>query len=423
MAGSIMGINNYYSLFVSPFKTYEVSPVANLLYGTLAGRTYSRTVAKNTQATMSFYLSSLNSTANTLKNSAKPFTARASEASFSKKALTASDGSAVSGTAASDADMKDYTLNISFLAKAQVNNGTALSSWGKSFSPGLNTLSLRVGDNLSRNISFTIGEHDTNKSSLSILAGAINKAKAGVTASVFSDSRTGTSYLSIASDRTGTDSGFSISDISGNASAISGIGNISVQAQNAQYTLDGKAYTSQTNSIRLNSGKVELRFNKAEGKDIKVSVGSDLKAIKDDIENFVDSYNSTVSFVSSMASSFEGAAKLQKELNVLVQSKSYSLENSGMRMGPDGKISLDGTKLESSLKNNIAAVRETFSGYNGIAEKIYSKATEVLSNPVKYLMSTAGGMDYAGFYGYLSPGNRMAFQHPQYLGYVIDTFL
>lgn len=130
------------------------------------------------------------------------------------------------------------------------------SSDNSAISSGLNTIALKVGAN-TKNISFTIDNNDTNQSSLKKMASAINFAKTGVTASVSTDTKTGTSFLKMTSDKTGTENIFSISDVNGNAATASGASSITTQAQNAEYTLDGKQYTSQSNTISTDNGKVQ----------------------------------------------------------------------------------------------------------------------------------------------------------------------
>lgn len=424
MANTISGLTNYYSTFMSPVSSYQVNPVTNLMYSSIVSKAYSQTFAKKAQGSMSSYLTGLSSKVNDLKNSAKPFTTRGMDASFDKKSVSASDSSAVTGTAASNADNTSYILNISKLATAQVNSGAKLNSNDKSaMASGTNTISLKVGNNEAKNISFTIDENDTNKLSLEKMAKAINYVKTGVSASVVSDSKTGTSYLKLTSDKTGTDNAFSISDVSGNAVAASGAASTTGQAQNAEYTLDGKQYTSQENTIKLNNDKVKVTLNKAESKDISLKVGTDTEGIKSDIKDFVKNYNNLVNFANSSSTNFRGAADLSRELGNIAKSRKSSLEGMGITANSDGTLSINEKKLDKTVDTELWRVKSTFEGKTGIAESVYKKSNEVLSSPVKYAKPEEFKRDFSSFYNYMSTANHMPYGQNMYNGMVVDMLL
>lgn len=427
MIGSTFGIQNYYALFSSPVKGYEVNPATNLMYSAIANKAYMQSFAKRVQSSMSSYLSSMNSTVNDLKSAAKPLAAKDSSSSFNQKSVT-TDSSFVSGTAAYNADAKEYTLNVSQLAAAQTNTGKTLVSTGKSFETGLNSFSIQVGDSKAKTISFTVNENDTNATSLGKMAKAINQAKTGVTASVISDSKAGTSHLRLVSDETGSDNSFSLTDGTGNAVGVSGIDSISAEAQDAEYTLDGKQYTSQQNTASIDEGKVRLSFSKAEGKDIKVRVGTDTAAIKEDIKDFVNSYNSVISFVNANTSDFSGAGRLREELDKLVSSKGYSLRNMGIASEADGTLSIDEERLDNALSSNLSSAKNTLSGYNGFAQKVVDKSNEVLNGPMKYSKPNESSISTSNFYSLLfNPPNTqnsyLSNMQNMYSGLIVDALL
>lgn len=425
----MIGFNgvNYSKLFSSTVSQYQNSPISNLIYGSAASRIYSQTVAKNMKSSMSSYLTSLNSAASSIKNTSKPFSSGASSAAFSQKSVS-SDSSAASGTASVNADLGTYTLKVSQLAASQENSGNKLDSDSKSqFNVGVNTVNVKVG-NTSKNISFTIDENDSNKSGLQKMAAALNYAKAGVTANVVSDSKTGTSSLKLTTDNTGTESTFSLSDITGNAVSVSGGGNISAQARNAEYTLDGKEYSSQSNTVSTNNGKVKITLLKADNKDTKLTVSSDVKGVAGDLEKLVDSYNSMMKLANSYTSTFDGAGKLKEELNSIIKGQKSSLSNIGITQSSDGTLAIDKDKLESSIDKNNGYVKDVIGGNNGFAQKLYSKANEVLNSPVKYSKPQAVA-DSLGLKSNSPFDNTSSFTFNYrartnlYLGLVVDTIL
>lgn len=424
MANTVTDLTNYYNVFKSPVKTYQANPVTNLIYGAMANKFYLQTVAKKSQSAMSSYLTSLNSNITNLKNASKSLTTKGPDSSYNQKSVNSSNTDSVTGKAIENATVADYKLNVSKLAKSQSNFGVGLNSTETtSFNKGVNSFSLKIGKSESKNISFNINNTDTNKSSLDKMAKAINSAKTGVNASVYTDSQTGKSSLHLSSTATGTDAAFTLTDINGNATSVSGSNNIKEESQNAEYTLDGKKYTSQSNNIKLDNNKVEITLKKAENKDIKFNVKTDVNAIKSDIKDFVDNYNDMVELTNNYSSELSGAKKLSEEFNNITSSKRASLERMGITENSDGTLSVDDKRLDYSIASNLQSVKDTFSGNNGLAEKIYSKSNEVLSRPMKYSKPTESKENFNSFYNYMSANNSASYSQNMYSGMLFDSSL
>lgn len=424
MANTIYGLSNYYNTLISPVKNYEVNPVTNLIYGGTMNKLYSKTFANKIQSEMSSYLSSMNSNVNSVKNSAKSLITSNPNSTFNKKAVVSSNSAAITGTAAPNANEANYTLNISKLAKSQVNTGTQIkSNENTSFATGVNTISLKVGNNEARNISFVVNEGDTNKVSLENMAKAINYAKVGVSANIISNNDTGESYLKLTSDKTGADNSFTVSDIKGNAANASGINTITQNAQNAEYTVNGEKHISEENTVNLENNKVQLTFNKADGKDIKVNINRDVNAIKSDIKNFVESYNKTINFTETYAENFSGANQIKQEFAGGVRSRRYSLEGIGITQNSNGTLSVNEEKLKNSIETNASKVEDILGGINGVAKNIYNKSSEILTSPLKYTKPQEIDKSYDSFYKYTIAMNRLTKTPNQMPGLVLDMLL
>lgn len=384
MSNTINSMTNYYSILRSPVSSSLENTNTNFMYNAIMSNAYSQSFAKKVQSTMSAYLGSLNSNITDLKTSAKALSGKGADSTFEQKAVSASDSNAAVATAANNADQGSYTLNISKLATVQSNSGIQLKSNDTTtFALGQNTLMLNT-EGKQKALSFTVNETDTNKTSLDKMAKAVNDAKTGVIASVVNDSTKGTSYLKLTSDRTGAGNTFNISDTTGNASSTAGANTVTVQAQNAEYTVDGKYFSSQENVVKIDDGKIQVVLKKAEGKDIKLVAGPDTNSMKSDIEGFIEDYNNTMSFANTSSTSFNGASRLGKELDGIIQSRKYSLERMGITKNSDGTLSIDSKKLEHALKNELTSVKDTFGSSNGLADKLNMKSNEVLSAPLQY---------------------------------------
>lgn len=425
MPGSIYGLNSYSSVFLSPLKSYQVSPITNLMYGALSSGIYAKTVAKKAQSAVSAYLSSMNTAASSLKAAAKQLSAPGTDSSFSQKAVASTDSSSVSGTAKRNADIKTYSLTVSRLAAGQTNKGAEMNSDSPaSFSAGLNTFRVKSG-NSEKTVAFTVNDGDTNRSALDKMAAAINKSGTGITAAVESGSKPGTAYIKLTSAKTGTDAAFSLTDTTGNAVSASGADTVADQAQNSLYTLDGRQYEAQSNTVDINNGKVTIIMNKADGREIKLSVGYDGKGIQNDIKAFIKKYNDALTLTGSYSGTLQGAGLLGSELQSTVNLRANALANIGITKNSDGTLKIDESKLARAIENNYAYVRDVFSGPGGIASKVYVRANEVLQSPLKYSYPglSSGNSGNSASYGSIAHASLLRSSPGLYSGMILDMLL
>jgi flagellar hook-associated protein 2 len=426
MSTSIYGLNDYSYLFSSPVKTYQVNPVSNLIYGFNAAKIYSNTVAKKMSSTVSSYLSSMRTDINSVEQSADKFTAKGKNSLFSQKSISSQDSS-ITGTANSNAKEASYKVNVSSIAKSQINQGIKLKSDGETtLSAGIKTFTLNIGD-AKKNIAFEVKADEKNSDTLSNIASAINNSKSGVTASVVNDAKTGESYLKTTSDKTGANNAFTFTD--GEAVSTMQLNNIAQSSQDAVYSVDGKQYTSHENKVYLDNGNVALNMNNALGKDIAVTVGQDKDNIKDNINEFVKNYNQLIKFANSNTDNFKGAQLLSKEFSNIVKAKETSLNNVGVSIKSDGMLSVDTKKLEASITNKSYDVETLFSRSNGIGEKVSMEVKNVIFNPMKYLKPATDNYttdNFLNYSNYSSMGtfyNKNSINNNMYSGLMVDSLL
>jgi flagellar hook-associated protein 2 len=423
LTNSINSVSNYYSNLWNTTNISQMYNTSNAWQNFLTNNFSSKVNTSKILSGMSSYLTSLSSDANSLKSATSQLRANNYDSSFNKKNVSAVGSNAITGTATNSADLGDYTVNVSKIAIAQVNKGANLNSNDKADNQGINAISIQVGAFQAKNISFTITNTDTNSSALNKMASAINDSKSGVTANVVSDSETGTSYLNITANKTGVDNSFNISDTSGNMAAAVGVNAKSVTAQNAEYTVNGKQFTSQYNTNSIDNNKVKLIFDKAENKDIKLSVGTDNASIKTDIKSLVTSYNKLINDVNANAESFSGAHKLGYELGNIVKSRNSSLESIGVTENKDNTLTIDDKKLDDSIKNNLYKVKDLFNSYNGISDKLNAKSNEVISEPTKYSKPSELNNGISDYYNYMSSTYKLPYSINYNAGLIINSMV
>jgi flagellar hook-associated protein 2 len=426
MATSIYGVQNYYNFYSNLYKSQSITqtdPMATVLKLSSLQTQHPDLYNTNTSSDTTSYLTSLSKNAYDLKTVTSSLMGNAYASSYTKKMVTTTDNTALTGLATSRAAIEDYTVNISKLAKSQVNTGTTMNSTDKNFELGVNTISVKTASSNAKSVSFNITDKDTNKTSLQKMASAINNSNVGVKANVVDDTKTGTSYLNIVSNKTGENNAFTIEDVKGNATALSGANTSTTSSQNAQYTVNGKQYTSQENNVYLNNDKVKLTLSKAEDKDIKVTIGNDTSAVFDDIKKFVSSYNNMINFSNDNLDTFNGASKLKSDYTNIIGIQKTPLNSMGITINSDKTLSIDEKKLDAAIKNNPTKVKDTFSGYNGIAEQIYKKSNEISISPSKYANNLFTNSENSSLSNYISETNYTAYFQSMSVGSIVNSLV
>ncbi len=309
------------------------------------------------------------------------------------EALTTSiSGSGVSATTSSDAVAGSYSIEVTQLAQAQSLATTGISDTSSTLGTG--TLTLQVGS--SDAVSITL---DSSNNTLSGLRDAINAADAGVTATLVNDGSDTPYRLVLTSNSTGTQSEISVSyssdDNSDLATSLFNGMTETVEAKDAQLTINGISITSQSNTVSGALQGVTLNLS-AVGSSQTLTITRDTDKIIDAINDFVDAYNSFASTVDTLTAydADSGSAgellgdsttrristELASDLYSQIGSGTFSyLSQLGIGLESDGTLSIDDDKLESALNDNLDAVTEFFIGSDGKSGFI-NRMTEDLDN-------------------------------------------
>jgi len=155
-----------------------------------------------------------------------------------------------------------------------------------------------------------------------------------------------------------------------------------VQAQDAQYTMDGLSFTSGTNTITNAVGGATVTLLKAAADGSaksKLEVSSDYGAVEKNLQSFADNFNGVLGYIKD-ASQFDAktfasgplfgnatANAISDELgrmifqNIPGLTGTYkSLSSLGFGYNTDGQLSINNTTLETALKANPTAVAAVF---------------------------------------------------------------
>ncbi|NMM65726.1 flagellar filament capping protein FliD [Clostridium sp. P21] len=293
------------------------------------------------------------------------------------KTAISSDDKKVSASAKEGASNKTYSVEVKNIAKYQSNRSSDVNAYDKTtFNQGDNTFTISYNGK-AIDISFKVDAGDNNEKALNNMTSAVNNSNAGVKASIIKDSKTNLMYMRIDSNETGKSNSFQIVDKVGNAVSSVGVNNKIQEAADANCNINGVNYISKTNNISLDNGKVNLNLKESTESSIKIAVKNDTNKIKSGIENFLNSYNK----FSSDIQNNDLDSNILKSSSSAIKRNEYRLKNIGITINEDNSLTIDKKKFNDAIENDDERVKNVFSGYTGIGNKITNAARAVEINP------------------------------------------
>ncbi|MHB9119682.1 MAG: flagellar filament capping protein FliD [Burkholderiales bacterium] len=315
---------------------------------------------------------------------------------FNAVSASSSNPTVLSATADNTAAAGSFNLQVSALAQSQSLLSAGQASPSAAIGSGAaTTLSFQFGT--TNGTTFTPNANqaiqtvtiDSSNNSLQGIAGAINAAQIGVNATVAYD---GTSYhLQIVSANTGASNSLSLT-VNGDASLQSLLSYTpggtqaltqTQAAQDAQFTLNGVASSSSSNTV---SGAVQgVTFNLLGTGSATVGISPNTNQTASNIGNFVAAYNTLQSTFNTLA---QGDLQndpllqsIQSQVNAALGSISStgspydSLAQLGITTQQDGTLAVNSTTLQNALTANPSAVAAVFTNNGqGVADQLSSLA-------------------------------------------------
>ena len=279
---------------------------------------------------------------------------------------TVSDESVLGATsrAGLSADSFAATVVVNQLARAQTNYSGVVAD--KAAAIGTGTMTLSVGG---VDTTITI---DAANNSLDGLANAINASGAGVTASIIADEG---GHRLILKGPTGETGAFTLTADAGadpglSAFATGGGMTEGQSAANAEFTIDGIAFSRATNIIDDVVPGMSLTLKKAApGQPVDIGASRPLDMIKQTVGDFVAVYNQlkkSLVAASSLSGPTTGLRELERELGGLIHKVVSShgsinqLSDIGVSITEEGLLSVDNAKLDKALESDAGAVEALF---------------------------------------------------------------
>lgn len=349
-------------------------------------------------------LGTLSSKLNSLQTAAKALVPNVLQSPLQKFAsYSASLGDTNIGTvtATTGAVAGSYNLNVTHLAQAQkVTSGVLPST--------LNTGTLTIDFGSVSGGAFTADPDrqatiniTTETNTPEGLRNAINQANIGVSATIVNGTN-GPQLVLTGSE--GGDKAFKLSGISGltyDPGPKTGDFSNNQEAQNAAFTVDGIAATSNSNTVTGVIDGVTLNLAKTGSTTLTVKQDNTTN-LKSALEGFVSAYNSAVTSMTSLgaynsetkvAGALQGNRILREAQNTLsnlvfntsstTDGVTQKLSDIGISIkGTDGTLSLDSAKLEAALTKNPNAVAN-----------LVAKVGDSFSDSIDRIIGLGGSID------------------------------
>lgn len=369
--------------------------------------------------------------ANTVKTNATSFKAALNELSnkaFTTKVPTSSNNDAVTVKAASKYSYnngKETSIEVDQLAANQVNRGTQMAATARVGSEGAGSKAFEIeagGKTYQFNID--VKATDSNRDVQRKMADAINARKIGVTASV--DFENSTSQLRIQGGKTGVDNEFSVRDVTGDLVSRTGAGNVSQQAQDAMYRVDGGVTRSSSTNEDVSIGNgLTATFKKVTSDPITVSMQTDSTAATKAVNEFVKSYNALYNAVKDSAmSGDQRSSRLFDQMLATNTTYSSQLTDAGITFNGDGEMVVNETLLKDALQDGSLENLFKTTGNYGFTGRLQQIATSAQSVPSSFSSSAASGSNNNSFVnGSFFYSNSRLLANSNFVGIGFDAFL
>ena len=276
------------------------------------------------------------------------------EASYSNEGI-------LSASVAKYASVSSFTntkVNVTQLASGQQNKSADLDANENSFG---DQFSIGITDSTGKTSTFTVdlGEQDNNKTAMQTMADEINASNIGIRATLTENGENGTVNLQLSSAKTGETNGkFTVT-----GENIANLDNVVNAAQNANYSVNGKEFSSQSNEVRIMEG-VTATLNKTGSTEI--SYVTDSSPAVGAVQKFLDTFNNLL----DAASGTQVKNQLTNEMANSIRGLGYS----GIGVDSSGKLSINDTdKLNESISNGSFA--RNFQGQNSFGDRLYDVAS------------------------------------------------
>lgn len=130
----------------------------------------------------------------------------------------------------------------------------------------------------------------------------------------------------------------------------------------------------------------EIKVAEGENKDSSLNlVDKAADEVVAAVKDFAEKFNSAISFLEQNASRSSSVADQLASLKRAVPNEK-TLKAAGMSVDSSGKLQVDEDKLKEALQKDSGAVKDVLGGQFGLADRVGTKASEILDSPVNKIV-------------------------------------
>lgn len=313
---------------------------------------------------------------------------------FDKKKLFSTNPNALSvkyvGKDISEDTEDSVEIEVSQLARPQINTGAYLSSSARNLSSQTYSFQIDVAD-ASYEFEFYVSPSASNLSIQNHMANIINRADIGVSAAVLEDG-SGHSAIELTSEATGeARRGGSLFRIHGGNEKnnrhliqVLGVDEIRQSSANAEFKIDGLNSASRSNHFTIDRKyEIELHEEALEDGIITLGFHTDVDSIASEIKDFFSTYNNLVNFAKDNQVQPIGSRKLHQDIGSIARHFTNELEPLGLNVQEDGTIGIDDDLLTAAISDEHP--RDNFSGLDSFTKALSVRTNHILLDPMHYV--------------------------------------
>lgn len=311
-------------------------------------------------------------------------------------------------------DAENFNIEVTALAKPQVNTGNFLSPDGHDFAEGQYSFDLDIR-NHSYEFQFNVNKGENNHTVQSKIVRLLNTSDVGLGANLISNETTGKNAIQITSKATGLaedeESIFKIaSTISWRELNTLGIDKITQMPSNSSFKLNGNAHQSLSNTFTVNK-TYELNLKSPSTGAVSIGLMNDTEALSTGINQLLDSYNGMLDIGLRYNGAHQNRA-LFNDISSIARSQSESLAQVGISTDELSHLSLDKDALSEVI--NSENREQAFATLNKLKDSIGKAASKASINPMAYVDKT--------IVEYKNPGKTLAapYANSAYSGMIVN---
>ncbi|MBQ1547261.1 MAG: hypothetical protein IIZ61_02600, partial [Lachnospiraceae bacterium] len=194
-----------------------------------------------------------------------------------------------------------------------------------------------------------------------------------------------------------------------------GINNITENASNSSFTLNGEEHSSLSNSFTINKEfEINLITPTKNGEEVTVGFKTNTDAVSDSVQQIIDSFNGMLEVGRKFLPGHNNN-KLVNEVNAIATTVGPELKELGVEVDNNGYLVLDRDRMAESLVPG--KTEETFRTLDKFKNMVSRQAEKIAINPINY----TDGLVVE----YKNPGKTFTAPYAQsaYAGLIMDRTL